>query len=358
MNYDKELYRAEQLPIFQNRMYRTQTEGKACPKGDVILVQDMDTGLIFNRAFRPDLVQYDADYQNEQAVSSIFKAHLENVSKIIHNNFQNYRLIEVGCGKGFFLEYLQKLGFDVFGIDPAYEGKNPYIIKKHFTLDLGLQADGIILRHVLEHVQNPFEFLDNIRKVNNGIGKIYIEVPCLDWICSHHAWFDIFYEHVNYFRINDLIRFFGTSYEYGHLFGGQYFYIVADLSTLQKPIYDDRSHFEFPKNFLASVDRHTNRLNDKTKTKSVIWGGASKGVIFAIFMERAGINFDFVIDINSAKQGKYLPGTGMRVHSPEDVISRLDTFTDIFVMNSNYLDEIRTLTNNRFSYITVEYEKI
>jgi hypothetical protein len=43
------------------------------------------------------------------------------------------------------------------------------------------------------------------------------------------SWFDLFYEHVNYFRLDDLRRMFGTVHEAGHLFGGQYLYIVADL---------------------------------------------------------------------------------------------------------------------------------
>ncbi len=79
----RELYRAEQLPVFQNRMFRTESEAKACARGDVILVQDPHTGLVFNRAFRPELLQYDADYQNEQAVSSVFRTHLDEITQIV-----------------------------------------------------------------------------------------------------------------------------------------------------------------------------------------------------------------------------------------------------------------------------------
>ena len=91
-------------------MYRSQSDGKACSKGDVVLTQDMATGLVFNQAFEPDLMQYDADYQNEQAVSLLFQTHLDDVARIISRHFENRSLIEVGCGKGFFLEHLQALG--------------------------------------------------------------------------------------------------------------------------------------------------------------------------------------------------------------------------------------------------------
>ena len=360
MNVLRELYRAEKLPVFQNRMFQTQAEAIHCVKGDIVLVQEMETGLIFNQAFNPKLMQYDAGYQNEQSCSSVFRKHLSEVSEIIKKHFQKNKLIEIGCGKGFFLEHLQDLGFDITGVDPTYEGSNPSIIRKYFNHDLGLRAEGVILRHVLEHIQNPFAFLKNLCDVNGGGGKIYIEVPCFDWICQHRAWFDIYYEHVNYFRFNDLENFFGRVYQAGHIFGGQYLYIVADLASLQVQI-NDFDYFEFPEDFLTTVDLFAENLKDRKyiqrlDDRVVVWGGASKGVIFALFMQRSGARIDFVIDINPAKQGKYIGASGIRISSPDEVIGQLTAGTDIFIMNSNYLAEIRQYTNNKFNYLTVDHE--
>lgn len=360
MSHLRELYRAEQLPVFQNRMFATPEEANNCTKGDVVLVQDLQTGLIFNKAFQPELMQYDADYQNEQAVSSMFRAHLRDVSEIIKKHFHDRTLIEVGCGKGYFLEHLQGLGFEIAGLDPTYEGANSSVLKKYFSPELGLRADGIILRHVLEHIKHPIGFLANLRESNGGVGKIYIEVPCLDWICQHRAWFDIFYEHVNYFRIGDFSRIFGRVYESGHTFAGQYLYVVADLATVQKPSCDASGDFEFPKDLLDTVDRYAKRLiaQRTAQRTSAIWGGASKGVIFALFMQRAGAEVEFVIDINPAKQGKYLASTGLRVYAPEDPLSQLEPGSDIFVMNGNYLREIKELTNSKFNLLTVDHENL
>ena len=185
MKRHREIYRAEQLPIFQNRMFHSEQEAKNCIKSDVVVVQDLETGLIFNQVFRPDLMSYDADYQNEQSFSSVFQRHLQNVSEVIVKHFEAHSLIEVGCGKGYFLEQLQRLGFEITGLDPTYEGSNPSVIKRYFNPEIEIQADGIILRHVLEHVRDPLGFLSNIRESNGGPGKIYIEVPCFDWICKH-----------------------------------------------------------------------------------------------------------------------------------------------------------------------------
>ena len=92
-----------------------------------------------------------------------------------------------------------------------------------------------MLRHTLEHMRQPVDFLADVLRANGGRGDIYLEVPCFDWIRSHRAWFDIFYEHVNYFRLDDFHRMFGTVRESGHLFGGQYLYAIADLATLRAP---------------------------------------------------------------------------------------------------------------------------
>jgi SAM-dependent methyltransferase len=227
----RQLFIARGLPVFQNKMFTDQASAIACPTGDIVLVQDMETGLIFNAAFDERLLQYDVDYQNEQAHSSYFQAHLANVGSIVDRHFSSKSLIEVGCGKGYFLEYLADAGYNITGIDPVYEGDNPNIIKAPFESKLGKSADGIILRHVLEHISDPLAFLEIVAEANGRQGLIYIEVPCFDWICENNAWFDIFYEHVNYFRLDDFQNIFGSIREIGRVFGGQYQKIFCLAST-------------------------------------------------------------------------------------------------------------------------------
>lgn len=353
---NRELFRAEKLPVLQNRMFPTAETALNSPTGDVVLVQDRRTGLIYNAAFDSSKLSYDQDYQNEQACSTVFQNHLEEVFGIVCRRFQGKSLIEVGCGKGYFLEYLAAKGYSVTGIDPAYEGSNPKIIKAPFVRELGLVADGLILRHVLEHIENPLAFLASLAKANGNKGVIYIEVPCFDWICQNRVWFDIFYEHVNYFRLQDFQRIFGRVLESGHVFGGQYLYVLADLSSLHIPDTDSIEEAVFPPDFLAGVDRAINQIRARPECRNVVWGGASKGVIFSLFMQRAGIRLDAVIDINPAKQGRYLAGSGLRVSAPEEIIGNLCATDRIFVMNSNYRDEIVRISGNKFSYYTVDHE--
>ena len=89
---------------------------------------------------------------------------------------------------------------------------------------------------------------------------------------------------------------------------------------------------------------------------TTIWGGASKGVIFSLLKARVNQPVSTVIDINPAKQGKYLPATGLLVQSPAKVLGMLPQKSTIFIMNSNYSDEIKTMSNNNFNYIEVDHE--
>jgi len=349
----RELFRVEAIPAYQNKMFDTHETARQCPVGDVVLVQEMRTGLVFNEAYDPKKLSYDHTYQNEQGLSLAFQRHMNEVLEKVDRNFRNQLILEVGCGKGTFLDLIRRRGHDAIGIDPAYEGDAPYIYKHHFDSTLGIKAGGVILRHVLEHIPQPLEFLTLIAAANGGQGKIYIEVPCLDWIVQHRAWFDICYEHVNYFRLSDLKHMFKTVYEAGHFFGGQYIYVIADLNSLCEPGNGSVPEpVAFPKDFLNELDELAGAASGATTR--VVWGAAAKGVIFSHHLMVRGLHLDFAIDINPAKQGKFLAGSALPVLSPEAGLLNLVAGDDVFVMNSNYLSEISLQGGNKLHYIAAD----
>lgn len=343
------LYRQDHLPIFQNVVYASESAAKACPKGDMQLVEDLRTGLVYNAAFRPEEVEYGEDYQNEQALSAAFRDHLGAVAGIIECHLGRQVVIEVGCGKGFFLEELLARGFDVIGFDPTYEGSNPRVRKEYFAPGAAIRAQGLIMRHVLEHIQDPVAFLFSLAEANGGSGRIYIEVPRFEWICENRAWFDVFYEHVNYFRMSDFYRMFGEVIDSGVLFGGQYHYVVAELATLRWPKFDPDDPVAFPPAFEASI-----RASGPRGAPAAIWGGSSKGVTFALLKERVGQVMATAIDINPAKQGRYLPVTGLKVRSPDEALAILPKGSLIYIMNSVYSDEIRGMAGSNYKFLEIE----
>ena len=72
--------------------------------------------------------------------------------------------------------------------------------------------------------------------------------------------------------------------------------------------------------------------------RPVIWGAGSKCVALMTTLG-LGDEIEYVVDVNPFKQGKYLPGTGHQVVSPEFLQHYRPGA--VLVMNSIYLDEIR-----------------
>lgn len=338
----EKLYEIKGIPVFQNKVCTTIEEANTVVRGNVLIEQEPNSGLIYNAAFEPDLMIYDQGYQNEQGHSPFFQAHLKEVLSIIHSLLESEdKVVEIGCGKGFFLEMMRETGIDVTGFDPTYEGDKPYIIKEYFDESSFVTADLIVLRHTMEHIPQPFDFLKRIAKANHGRGKIFIEVPTFDWIVEHKAFWDIFYEHCNYFTEASFSSFFSKS-ETGKLFGEQYMYIVAELSDLLE-IPDSKENQLFSFDEIQKEKQKWETFLSEHK-RIAIWGAGAKGNTFLNLLDPHCEKVSFVIDMNPAKQGKYIAGTGHAIVSPE--VLKSAEVKEILVMNENYLEEIREMVSD------------
>ncbi len=347
------LYQIDNQPILQQKLYQSKQEALFCKKGQITLIQETQFGIVVNATFNSKDVVYDESYACDQSISAVFQKQINDVESLIKNHFTNKKIIEVGCGKGFFLELLQSKNYDVTGFDTTYEGTNPSIIKKYFDKNSKKYGDAIVLRHVLEHISNPVSFLNEIKIANNGKGLIYIEVPCLDWILNNSTFYDITYEHVNYFRLENFKLIFSEIIECGHTFNGQYLYIIADLNFLNKTNFKKFNEINFPDNFTQGVVKHVDKFKKENTVKSAIWGAAGKGVQYSVlmneFLKDSG-NVEIAIDLNPSKQNKYLPCSGTRVYSPSDAINLLPKGSNIIIMNPNYLNEVIDITDGIYNY--------
>lgn len=329
----RELFRAEQLPLLQNKLYDSPEAARSCPLGDLVLVQDLETGLVFNRAFQP--VRYDPGYRGSAPTSPIFLSHLAWAASQVKRHLAGRALLEIGCGQGLFLSHLEQSGLEVRGLDPAYRGRHPAICRAAYS---GQAAEGFVLRHVLEHLDDPLAFLARLREASPR-ARVYLEVPCLDWILEHRAWYDLYHEHVNYFRLDDFRRMFCRLELAEPCFGSQYLAVVADLDRLRVPRLEDA--VVFPADFA--------RRPDVSERPVTVWGAASRGVIFSLALTRAGHPPERVVDIDPGRQGRYLPVTGIQVSPTES----LAPGSNIYVMNANYLSEIRARGGASHAYRVV-----
>ena len=127
-----------------------------------------------------------------------------------------------------------------------------------------------------------------LKQINSDDGYIYIEIPCLQWIRDNNAFYDVAYEHANYFSLKSLTAMFDDKFlSAGHNFGGQYVYVIAKLSDLSQSfsdIYYDESNWAywtfnqlFPE-FELALKEIESKIVDKRKV--YMWGGAGKAGTF------------------------------------------------------------------------------
>ncbi len=335
------LFAQQQVPVFQNKVYPTQQEALQAPIGEVVLAQSAVSGFVYNLKFDNNQMNYDENYQNEQANSGVFQQHLQNVLAQLQNyGITGKKVVEIGCGKGHFFEMMLAKGIDCIGFDPTYEGQHPKIRKEYFTEKSAIQAEVIVLRHTLEHIPSPFDFLHQIAKANGYQGKIFIEVPTFDWILKKEAFWDIFYEHCNYFTEKTLALAFKEA-QTGSFFGGQYIYLWADLAQLQ-PTISQQSFTPYQPLFAKTLAHWKNYL--ATNQNIAIWGAGAKGSTFLNLLDSQRQQVRCVIDINPAKQGRFIARTGHPIVSPNDLQSL--GIQHIIVMNENYLEEIRSVVGD------------
>ena len=335
------IYNVENIPIFQNKTYKTMELAKNAQTANVNLTFCHHCSFIFNANFDANIMDYDDQYQNEQSHSFYFQNYLDEIIELfLVKNFHEKKIVEIGCGKGYFLEKLRKNGFNVTGFDPAYEGTSPYIIKDYFSDKYSdLNADLIVLRHTLEHIQNPLRFLHSIGSAVGYRGMIYIEVPDFRWILKKKAFWDIFYEHCNYFSLESLGSVFQKS-EQSSLFSNQYMYLLADLKNLReqaKP--NTTSHLFNLSSSQLNKQLHFYQGFVREHHGMLVWGAGAKG---STFVNLTDVNREYIsclVDINPKKQGRYIAKTGHSIISPV----QLADFEggDILVMNDNYYQEIQ-----------------
>ena len=94
------------------------------------------------------------------------------------------KVLDFGCGDGKMLNRLQDAGWETYGIEPS----TSVAFTRHRRLTEPPQDgrfDFVILHHVLEHVRDPLEILQQLGGATHEGGKIFISLPGLDTLPQH-----------------------------------------------------------------------------------------------------------------------------------------------------------------------------
>lgn len=334
------------LPRISNEVFENYEAAKLVELKEFDLHVDVQFGYYFNHSFSGAF--YDpVNYQNEQAHSSFFKRHLEQVLDICKQHFSNEaNLVEIGCGKGAFLKLLRENGFTrLRGFDRAYQGDDPQIESDYLSDRFApLMADGVILRHVLEHVPDPVKFLESIERINGKSLKFVIEVPSMDWNIKAKAYWDFGYEHANYFTIASFKKIFRECV-ISEVFGDQYLLVVADSSSLVRQSQSDSIPSDLFETILhSSISESPITEFAKSSNRFWVWGAGGKGVLLMFHLLKNSvekINAPIgIVDINPAKQNRFSASSALSIVPPSYFFETVRENDSVFITNPLYQQEI------------------
>ena len=111
---------------------------------------------------------------------------LRNKQKLVQSLSKQQRLLDVGCGTGYFMNHMRGQGYEVLGVE-VDEGARNFGIQQ-FGLDVRPPAEleagtlpgkfGVIsMWHVLEHVYDPKLYLRRLHELLEADGVLMIAVP-------------------------------------------------------------------------------------------------------------------------------------------------------------------------------------
>jgi len=111
---------------------------------------------------------------------------------LINNGIKEGKLLEIGCATGEFIELAKNYGFDVLGIDTSVIFID-YLQKKGISAKCGLleeviepdrKFDVITMFHLIEHVEDPENFLLSVSNYLKDKGVLYIICPNVESITN------------------------------------------------------------------------------------------------------------------------------------------------------------------------------
>ena len=357
----------DNVPVHSVMNIATRKEALNFPRGEIRLGFCSDCGFIFNTAFDLSLMGYSSDCEESQGYSPTFTAFLRKLAEDLVDRYdlRRKKILEIGCGKGEFLELICELGDNRgIGFDPAYvEGRSTVsdkgkvtVIKDYYSEKYSNQtADAIFCRMTLEHIPETARLVRTVRKAVGGDSGtlVFFQVPDVTRILTDCAFEDVYYEHCSYFSPGSLARLFVRNgfevLEARTDYDGQYIMLEAKPAPgkSDEPLAIAQDFKEIEKYVDQFSQRYAEKISYWSKVlakvqtqgkKAVLWGSGSKGVAFLTALN-VGSQVEYVVDINPHRQGTYMAATGQLVVAPEFLKEYLPDA--VIIMNAVYLEEIK-----------------
>jgi 2-polyprenyl-3-methyl-5-hydroxy-6-metoxy-1,4-benzoquinol methylase len=322
---------------------------------------------------------FDADYAYFSGVSTSWLAHAERYVGEMVARFgldAGSRVVEVAANDGYLLQYVKARGIACTGVEPtastaaAARAKGIEIVQDFFGRRLaadmashGLQADLMAANNVLAHVPDINDFAAGFGELLKPRGVATFEFPHLLRLMADAQFDTIYHEHFSYLSLTAVQRVFEGA--------GLQVFDVQELTTHGGSLrvfaqrVDTAAHPVAPTvgamlqreidagmrtaAYYQGLQPRAARIRDdllrflreaKREGRSVVaYGAAAKGNTLLNF---AGVGNDLircVVDLNPAKQGKFMPGSRIPIVGRDTLDRERPDY--LLVLPWNILPEVR-----------------
>lgn len=281
-------------------------------------------------------------------------------------------VMEVASNDGYLLQYYQQADVPVLGIEPAANiaevarrERNIPTLTHFFGRELAerlaqrcQRADVLHANNVLAHVADLNGFVAGLHVVLKDDGVAVIEVPYVKDLIDHAEFDTIYHEHLCYFSLTALAKLFNRHQLYVvdveriAIHGGSLRVFVGKTRAASPRVAKlleeeaawgvDRPAFYqgFGKR-VESLRRELLALLKKLKAEGrriAVYGASAKGTTLLNYFGIGNETLDFVVDRSTVKQGRYTPGTHLKIHSPDKLVESKPDY--VLLLSWNFADEI------------------
>jgi len=280
-------------------------------------------------------------------------------------------VVEPASNDGYLLRWFAERGVRVLGIEPcsgpAREAKRLGIetLVEFFTSALGGRlrsqgrfADVVLANNVLAHVADQNDFVRGIERILCEGGVAEIEFPYVRALIDKCEFDTIYHEHLCYFSLhavdalfrrnglvlNDVreIAIHGGSLRVRASRGPERSERLMRMLADEQLLGINRHEYyaAFAERVAALRMRLRSMLEDLAENGHTIacYGAAAKGAILLNYLDLPSDFFEFVVDRNVHKQGRWLPGLDLQVLATDELVRRMPDYT--LILPWNFSDEI------------------
>jgi SAM-dependent methyltransferase len=284
-------------------------------------------------------------------------------------------VVEAASNDGYLLKNYHSAGVQVLGVEPARNVARVAVERHgiptrteffgrafaHQLVREGHRADVFHAHNVLAHVPDLNGFVAGVRTLLKPSGVAVIEAPYVKDMLDGCEFDTIYHEHLCYFSLTALDACFRRhdlvirDVERVPIHGGSLRIFAApaegaaEVSPRVAALLTEEEAwgvrtFEPYRAFAERVAAIKVGLRDllgklKSEGKRIAaYGASAKGSTLLNFCGIGPETLDFVVDRSTVKQGKFTPGTRLKIHAPDKLVADMPDYT--LLLTWNFADEI------------------